>query len=146
MSSLYDYVTERLTPRGAQSTPLTPVSTVHRVTEDEYLRRLGVAIQRCRKFRKLSQEELGKLVGVPPNTISRWENGVSSLSAFNLATIREKLEVPAEWLLVPTDSISEIERRLADLRRDAVEAARLDVADEQARPAGAGRGVRRGKR
>ena len=40
---------------------------------------LGEKIQKYRKKNKLSQEQLGELIGVTRQTISNWEIGVSNV-------------------------------------------------------------------
>lgn len=115
--------------------------------EDAYLVRLGATIRRVRKqLLHLNQDQLGERIGRDKNTVSRWENGKTSLSAYNLIQLWQALEVPAEWLLDPTDSVTELDRRIAQLRRAAAEAARDDEADGPDQPSAGGAGVPRGRR
>lgn len=114
--------------------------------DDAYLVRLGRTVQRIRKkLLKINQGEFAGRVGVDLNTISRWERGETSLSAYNLTRLWRGLDCPADWLMDPTDSMTELDRRIEQLRRAAAAAARADVADELARRAGAGRSARRGR-
>src|SRR5690348_1813567 len=72
--------------------------------EDAYLLRLGRTIARVRKhYAGLGQQELADRIGVAMNTISRWENGATSLSAYDLSRLWQALNCPAEWLLNPED-------------------------------------------
>lgn len=144
-SSLFLHVTDRLVDAGLAWTGTDDASSVGRVSEDDYLRRLGAVIQAVRKARRWSQAELGERIGRDANSISRWERGATSLSAFDLVQLWQVLEVPAEWLVEPTDSISELERRAAVLRRAAVEAAAGDEEEEQGQPSAGGTGARPGK-
>lgn len=114
--------------------------------EDAYLLRLGNTIQRVRKkWTRVSQEALGDRVNRDKNTISRWENGKTSLSAYDLARLTAALDCPCEWLVDPPDSITDLEMRIARLRRAAEEAARADAGEGTVPPSGVGRAARRGK-
>jgi transcriptional regulator with XRE-family HTH domain len=145
-STLFVHVSNRLRDAGLAWTDSDGASSVPFVPEDDYLRRLGAVIRAARKARGWGQEELADRVGRDKNSISRWERGATSLSAYNLVQLWEALEIPADWLIEPTDSLSELDRRVAQLRRAAEEAARADVEAEQARASAAGRGTRSGKR
>lgn len=115
-------------------------------SEDEYLLKLGATLKHVRrKLLKVNQPEVARRVGREKNTISRWENGRTSLSAFNLAQLWTALEIPAEWLLDPTDSVTELDRRIALLRRVASEAA-ASAAAEPRRRSGGGRAAPRDTR
>lgn len=114
--------------------------------DDAYLVRLGRTVQRIRKrLLKVNQGELARRVGVDLNTISRWESGRTSLSAYNLTRLWRGLDCPAEWLMEPTDSMTELDRRIEQLRRGAAEAARADVEAERNLRAVGGRSAQRGK-
>lgn len=122
--------------------PYTAARTVLGVSgeEDAYLLRLGATVRLIRKrLLGLNQEGLGARVGRDKNTISRWENGKTSLSAHDLVQLWTALGVPADWLLDPTDSLSELEMRVASLQRAASEAARDDVGEGTDPPSGDGR-------
>lgn len=56
---------------------------------------VGAALARWRKQRKMSGHALGKLVGLSQATVSRLENGVSSLDPQDVRRIAEALELPA---------------------------------------------------
>lgn len=115
----------------------TAVVSVRRVEgpspdEDAYLLAVGRAIRSFRKAhrrngRAWTGEHLGSLVGVDKNSISRWENGRTSLSAYNLHQLAEALGVDGDWLIRPADSLNESEARAAIVRRAAVEAARAEA-------------------
>lgn len=113
--------------------------------QDAYLLRLGKTVQRVRKrMLGITGEELAAEVGVEKNTISRWENGKTSLSAHDLVRLWKALNVPAEWILDPTDSVTEIDRRTAQLRRAAEVAARADAEAVVSRRDAGGKTARRG--
>jgi transcriptional regulator with XRE-family HTH domain len=145
-SSLFLHVSKRLSDAGLAWTDSDAASSVAFVPEDDYLRRLGAVIKSVRKMRDWSQEELGEKVGRDKNSISRWERGATSLAAYDLVQLWAALEIPAEWLLEPTDSISELDRRVAQLRRAAEEAARHDAALASGPTSAAGTAAPRGKR
>jgi transcriptional regulator with XRE-family HTH domain len=121
--------------------------------EDAYLALLGRTLQRIRKrFLKINQTALADRVGVDLTTISRWENGKTSLSAYDLTRLWRGLRrkeddepVPADWLLNPTDSMTELDRRIGQLSRVAAEAARAEAEAEQARRVGGGPRAQRGR-
>lgn len=56
-------------------------------------------LQRLRKERGLSQEELGEKLGVSRQTISKWENGSAYPDMLNLMTISEFFGVTADELI-----------------------------------------------
>lgn len=114
--------------------------------EDAYLMRLGASIRLIRKrFLRLSQDGLGQRVGRDKNTISRWENGRTALSAFDLVQLWRALDVPCDWVLDPTDSISDLEARVSQLLRVASEAARAEMAGAPDQPSGGAAAPRRGR-
>ncbi len=86
-----------------------------------YKRRLGFTLAKLRIARGLTQEGFADTMGTNKDTISRWENGKTEPRAYDLMQLRDKLQVPGDWLLNPTDSITEMEARLAELRRRAGE-------------------------
>lgn len=114
--------------------------------DDAYLVRLGRTVQRIRKkLLGINQAEFARRVGVDLNTISRWESGKTSLSAYNLTRLWRGLDCPADWLMDPTDSMTELDRRIEQLRRAAAEAAKADVAAERALRAVGGKSAPRGR-
>lgn len=129
-SSLFVHVSNRLRAADLAWTGSDAASSVGRMAEDDYLRRLGAVVRAARRARGWGQEELAERLGRDKNSISRWERGATSLSAYNLVQLWEALEIPAAWLLEPTDSISELDRRVEELRRVAAEGAR--AAEEEA--------------
>ena len=84
--------------RPALALPI--VGTVTEASEEDvYLMRLGTSVRLIRKrLLRLSQDVLGQRIGRDKNTISRWENGKTSLSAYDLAQLWRALDVPGEWL------------------------------------------------
>lgn len=128
------------------------VDTVTDVEAEEearraYRRRLGGNLERVRKqLTDYTQESLADALGVDIETYARWERGSREPRAYDLAQLAEKLGVPAEWLLDPTDSFTELDQRIAQLRRAAAEAARADEEEGQGPTAGDGKGAPRGKR
>lgn len=114
--------------------------------EDAYLRLVGLMVQRVRKLMlHESQEEFAGRMGLDKNTVSRWENGKTSLSAHNLTRLWRALGVPADWLLDPTDSVTELDRRIGEFQRVASEAARAEAGEGPDRPSDGASGPRRGR-
>jgi len=61
---------------------------------------LGAKIQRLRKAKKLTQEQLAELVGIDPKNISRIEKGNNYPTAENLTAIARALNVDIYELFV----------------------------------------------
>ncbi len=57
-----------------------------------------------RKLRNLSQTQLGTVLGVARNTISNLEHGDIPVTAYQLATICETLDVPVAAMFEPPES------------------------------------------
>ena len=57
-------------------------------------------IAAVRKAAGLTQEQLGELLGVSRQAVSRWESGQTSPDAATLAALCEKLRVSADYLLL----------------------------------------------
>lgn len=60
------------------------------------LSRLAIAVQSLRKSKKLSQRELGELIGCEAGTISQWENGKNFPKAEYLFAIADLKKEPWE--------------------------------------------------
>lgn len=56
-------------------------------------KQLGEKIQRLRKFRKMTQEELAGKIGVQPATISNIERGETDTSVYTTFKIAQALKV-----------------------------------------------------
>lgn len=67
----------------------------------EYLRKL-------REAKKLSQFQLGKLVGVTDKAVSKWENGYSRPKSNIILKLSEVLSVSADELLTKMYSDSQL--------------------------------------
>ena len=63
---------------------------------------LGENIKKRRRNSNLTQEELGYIVGVHPNTIRKWEKGISSPNATELKSIAEALKTTTDDLYSET--------------------------------------------
>lgn len=61
---------------------------------------LGKKIQKLRKDKKITQEQLAELVGIDPKNISRIENGNNYPTAENLTSIAKALNVEIYELFV----------------------------------------------
>ena len=64
---------------------------------------LGQRIQKLRKDRKITQEQLAELVGIDPKNISRIENGNNYPTSENLTSIAKALQVEIYELFVFND-------------------------------------------
>lgn len=110
-----------------------------------YRRRLGVNLERIRTtLTEYTQETIADELGVDTETYARWERGSREPKAYDLFRVADKFGVPSDWLVSPTDSLTEIDRRLSQLRRAAEEAARAEAAAKP-RQSGVGKGTPRGK-
>lgn len=61
--------------------------------------KIGSFIQKCRKEKKLTQEELGEILGVSGKSISRWENNVTMPDLSLVTTIAKELDIQVSELL-----------------------------------------------
>lgn len=92
-----------------------------------FRRRLGVTLGRVRRrLTNLTQQDVADHLGVDVETVGRYERGEREPKAFELHRLAIKYDVPGEWFMFPTDSVTELDARIA-ARRDelAVEAAAL---------------------
>jgi len=62
---------------------------------------LGIAqrLKKVREFKKLSQSQLAKLLGVSQKAISQWERGERAIPATILKQLQEHLNLNPLWLL-----------------------------------------------
>jgi transcriptional regulator with XRE-family HTH domain len=60
---------------------------------------IGERIRKRRKELKISQEGLGKIVGVSFQQVQKYENGTNRVSASRLSKIADHLQVPVTMLL-----------------------------------------------
>lgn len=68
---------------------------------------LGIRIASMRGYRRLTQEQLGVLVGVSKPTVSNWENDRRKPDADDLRELCRALGCTADYLLELTDSPNE---------------------------------------
>ena len=61
--------------------------------------KIGSFIQKCRKEKNLTQEELGEILGVSSKSVSRWENSVTMPDLSLITTIAKELGVEVSELL-----------------------------------------------
>lgn len=137
------------------------VPTVSGVSKGEdaerraFRRRLGITLSRVRT--KLtgyaSQQAIADELGVDVETVGRWERGDREPKTFDLHRLAMKYDVPGDWLLFPTDSVTELDdriRALADQRLVSAAAAAahasLEVVEEELPSAATQRAGRRERR
>lgn len=65
---------------------------------------LGTRIASMRGYRRLTQEQLGGMVGVSKQTMSGWEHGRSRPDADNIRSLCIALGCSADYLLGLSDS------------------------------------------
>ena len=56
-------------------------------------------LARLRKNNKLSQDQLGKIVGKSHNVIYKWENGMTEPTLMDVAILSEYFDIPVDVLL-----------------------------------------------
>ncbi|MBS9422256.1 XRE family transcriptional regulator [Photorhabdus caribbeanensis] len=61
-------------------------------------------IRQSRLKQKITQEALGKRIGVTKATISQWESGVTAPNGKNLVNLARELSVTVDWLLEGVDT------------------------------------------
>ena len=66
---------------------------------------------------KMSQEELGKRLGIEQSTVSLIENGVSEVGAIRLVKLAEILGRPVTWFLGIDTDLADDEAELVHLYR-----------------------------
>ena len=71
---------------------------------------LGNKISERRKQLNLSQEQLGKLVGVGKKTISNWEKGSTEPNASNIVLLARSLDISTDKLLCFNDRRNQLEK------------------------------------
>lgn len=70
--------------------------------EDAYKKKVGAVITELRLARGIKrQPDLAVLVNVSPRTVSRWENGHTAPTAWDLRTLSDQLRVPVGVFLDP---------------------------------------------
>jgi transcriptional regulator with XRE-family HTH domain len=123
-------------PASVWSYPL-GFPTVIRVEDDaartEFRAALGrtLAMVRKRLTPYRSQQAMADALGVDRETYGRWERGVKEPRVYDLARIWSAFDVPADWLLDPTDSLKELDRRIAMLRHERMLRAALEAAHDE---------------
>lgn len=119
-----------------------------------FRRRLGVTLARVRsQLTKYTQESIAKELGVDVETVGRWERGDREPKSFELHRLAVAYDVPGDWFLFPTDSMTELDLRIqtardVELAAGAVALAHEDLDREQEEHRGAAKrpAARRDKR
>lgn len=60
---------------------------------------VGLRISSMRGYRRMTQEQLGGMVGVSKQTISNWEHDYRSPNADNIIALCRAMECTADYLL-----------------------------------------------
>lgn len=74
-----------------------------------------IDLKRIRKEKKLTQQDLSQLSGVPQQTISRYEKGSRNADSENLKKLALALEVSADDLLGITEQVKEFKKIQSEL-------------------------------
>lgn len=144
---------ERSWSRANVAPTFLDVEAVAKAERVAFRRRLGVTLTRIRtELTEYTQATIAEELGVDTETVGRWERGEREPKTWQLSQLVEKYDLPpdvAAWVLFPTDSLTELDRRIAEirtaqLRRAAEEAARHEAAEDDRR-GGGGASARRGR-
>lgn len=68
---------------------------------------LGTRISSMRGYRRMTQEQLGGLIGVSKQTISNWEHDYRTPDADDLVSLCKVMECTSDYLLELADSPTE---------------------------------------
>jgi transcriptional regulator with XRE-family HTH domain len=92
------------------------------ITEPEFNQALGRILRAQRTMLGISQDELGKLIGVTFQQIQKYENGINNPSPHRLMQLAEQLGMPVlDWLVqacapaVP--EVEELNRQCLEMMR-----------------------------
>lgn len=69
------------------------------ITEDEYIKRLGIFIRQIREQKELSQQNLADICNIPKTTIGRIERAEINTTIRTLVKIANSLEMNPKELL-----------------------------------------------
>lgn len=73
-------------------------------------------IRQARNYNKMTQESLGKRIGVSKATISQWESGTTEPNGKNLVSLAKALGVTIEWLLDGDEKNAEVNAPMANAK------------------------------
>lgn len=85
----------------------------HVTGDTDYATRLGLVVRTARYFREMSREDLGARTDFNPETIARWERGDVTVPGYALARLSDVLELPADLLIDPPATRSEVLVKIA---------------------------------
>ena len=83
---------------------------------NDYKKDMGARIKRCRRERKITQEEIAEMLGVSVKHFSEVERGLTGLSVENLIKLSAILEQSLDYLIKGEPGISSWELLLSNLR------------------------------
>lgn len=78
-----------------------------------FRKQLGYTLARCRELKGLTQEAAASELRVNTQTLSRWETGTHECKPYDLHRLAKLYDAPPEWLIYPSDSLTEWEIRIA---------------------------------
>ena len=79
--------------KAKDSTWLSDCMTIEEKITAKYIAQIAATIQRQRKAKNLTQQELANKLGVSQVVVSRWENGEEDFTVATLAKISAALEM-----------------------------------------------------
>lgn len=82
-------------------------------SETDYGTRVGMVIRTARYFRERSREQVAADAEVSPETVARWERGQVAIPGHSLSRLAEVLDLPADLLIDPPATRSEVLVRIA---------------------------------
>lgn len=68
---------------------------------------IGMKLREAREFRKVSQEELGQVIGVSYQQVQKYEAGRNRMTVGTLHQFAGSLKIPVHWFFEGLDAITE---------------------------------------
>ena len=88
---------------------------------------IGERIRTLRTKKRMSQADLGSLIGIRPNTIAKWERGELTPRGTSIAKAAKALETTSAYILGETDDPSSRGYMLQTGREESVSEKRLII-------------------
>lgn len=101
------------------------------VDKNRKLTELAERIRRARVSARLSQQALGKSIGVSDKSISAYEQGRSEPPLGNLKKIAKSTQHPLSYFTDETNHSSEIAAKLQAIERELAEVKRLLISEKE---------------
>lgn len=113
-------------PRWLNNASAEPISSVPEIefTEQSSIILAGILERLIEARGRMSQDEVGKLLGVTGSTVSSWERGRSPITLSTILKLCQIYEVPSGWILVGAQINIEDVRTVFNLFAEGVELAK----------------------